>query len=120
MSASAYGHDRLLLQIVGLACVLAAVAGNYFYPDWGRTILLSTVVFAGPTVLWRKYWGSWWFWGPMICLLLAHLLFLAQIRALLNNQNISGLFLLAAGEAVLISALISVPILVFCSHTGDQ
>ncbi len=119
MPASTNGHDRSLLQIVGLACVLAAVAGNYFYPDWARTIFLSILVFTGPTVLWRKYWGSWWFWGPLICLLVAHLLLLAQIRVLLNHQNISGLFLLAAGEVVLISALISVPVLA-CSNTGDR
>ena len=121
MSDSVHGNDRSLLQIVGFACVLAAVAGNHFYPDWGRAILLSTVAFVGPAVLWRKYWGSWWFWGPMVvCLLLAHLLLLAQFRVLLNNQNVSAFFLCAAGEALLLYALLSVPILVFCNRTDDR
>jgi hypothetical protein len=120
MSASANGYDRSLLQIVGFACVLVAVAGNHFYPDWGRAILLSTVVFAGSIVLWRKYWGSWWFWGPMIGLLLIHSLLLAQLRALLNSQNISSVFLCAAGEVLLISALMSVPLVVFCSKPDDR
>jgi hypothetical protein len=51
----------------------------------------------------------------MITLSTVHALFLPQIRDLLNRQNIFGLFSLATIEALIISAVMSVPISLFAA-----
>jgi hypothetical protein len=107
------GSERWLLRLIGALCIAAAVIANHFFPDWGRTTLVSTFVFVGLMVMWRRHWAQWWFWGTMISVLFVHLLFLPQIRALLNAQGIFGLFFWAAAEAMIISAIISVSVSLF-------
>ena len=107
------GLDRWLLRTIGLLCILGAVMANHYFPGWGRTILVTTFVFIGLTVMWRRYWKQWWFWGTILSLLIVHIILLPEIRTLLNGQNILGSFLVAAGEAVLISAILSLPMGLF-------
>src|SRR3984893_19222198 len=101
--------ERWLLRVIGAICVVTAVTANHFFPEWGRTVLVSTFVFGGLVVMWRRYWGRWWFWGTISSLLIVHVLFLQQIRAVLNSQSVFGLFFLAAAEAMVIAAALSVP-----------
>jgi hypothetical protein len=110
--------ERRLLRVLGFFCMVIAVTGNHFFPDWGRTILVSTFVFVGLAFVWRRHWARRWFWGTLISLLIVHLLFVHQIRAVLNSQGILGLFLVAAGEAIVIAAVLSVPIYLF-SHKNS-
>ena len=73
----------------------------------------------GLLFIWRRYWGKRWFWGTMLTVAVVHFILLKQIHDLLNRQNIIGMFSLAVIEALIISAVMSVPIHFFAKETVD-
>jgi hypothetical protein len=112
--------ERWLLRTIGVLCLVAATAGDHFCPAWGRTILASTFIFIGLPFVLRRYWTRWWFWGTIVSVLIVHMLLLQQIRALLNSQNIFGFFLLAASEAMIVAAILSLPISLSSDRNSSQ
>lgn len=114
------GGERWLLRTIAVLCTVAALTGDYFFPAWGRTILVSTFVFTGVPFVLRRYWTHWWFWGTIISVLIVHILLLQPIRALLNSQSILGLFLLAASEAMIVAAILSLPISLFSDRNSSR
>jgi hypothetical protein len=95
-----------LQKLFGAIAVAFAIAADMFFTGWGRSILLTALVFGGMVPLWQRFWRYWWFWVTLCVLFAAQVFLLSNqrsIRQFLEAADMFTAFWLALGEFLAIS-----------------
>jgi hypothetical protein len=97
------------LQKVFLAiAVTLAILADIFFKGWGRSVLLTAVVFGGMIPIWQKLWKYRWFWATLVVLTalqVAVLFRYASLRQLLERSDPFMVFVLGLANFCAVSAV---------------